>query len=218
MKKFSGYSETTALDFTQYEKIEVGPHICKILDVKLEEIIGKSGKFEQLLIKIDTDESDKQPNFYKERFKQDADKDPTTAKWKGYYKLFIPKDDGTEQDEKSKVNFKTFMTCIEKSNSGYDWEKANWEEKTLIGKKFLGVFGIEEFTSQTGNIAWVTKCKFVRSTDADLEKVGIPKVKLMDNTYMDYEEWLERDTNNKAADDIINNSNTIEDSSDDLPF
>ena len=218
MKKFSGYSETEARDFTQYEKIEVGGHYCKILDVKIEEIQGKNGKFEQLLIKFDTDENDKQPRYYSTRYKQDVEKDATKAKWKGYYKIFIPKDDGTEQDEKSKVNFKTFITCIEKSNSGYDWEKSDWNEKTLVGKKFVGVFGIEEFTNLAGELVWATKCRFVRSTDSDLEKVGIPKVRLIDNTYMDYEEWLEKGENDKLADNIINNSNNVEDEDSDLPF
>lgn len=203
MKKFSGYSEVEARDFTVYERIELGGHICKILDVKIETIQGKTGPFEQLILKFDMDETDKQPAYYAKRFKQDADKDAMNAKWKGFYRLNIPSDDGSEQDEKSKVNFKTFITCIEKSNNGYNWEKANWEEKTLVGKKFVGVFGIEEFQGNTG-IVWTTKCKFIRSTETDLENISIPKVRLIDNTYMDYEEWLERNTDGSNTNSTIN--------------
>ena len=219
MKRFSGYEDVKERDFNSYEKLELGGHICKILDVKIETIQGKTGPFEQLVIRFDTDDSDKQPQFYSKKFKNDADKDALNAKWKGYYRLSCPADkDDSEQNERAKVNFKTFITSIEKSNNGYDWEKANWEEKTLIGKKFVGVFGIEEFEGTTG-IAWVAKCKFIRSTETDLEKVTIPKVRLVDGSYMDYEDWLEAKEEQKGKEKENNAEFSVdEDSDSDLPF
>ena len=219
MKKFSGYNDVEVKDYTSYEKLQLGAHICKIVDVKIETCQGKKGPFDQLIIKFDTDDSDKQPQFYAKKFKVDADKDALNAKWKGYYRLSCPVDnDDSEQNEKTKVNFKTFITCIEKSNNGYDWEKANWEEKTLIGKKFVGVFGIEEFEGTTG-IVWTTKCKFVRSTECDLEKVSIPKVRLVDGSLMEYEDWLELKQEAKGKEKENNTEFSASDEdSDDLPF
>ena len=69
-----------------------------------------------------------------------------------------------------KKNLKTFITSVEKSNPGYDWQKSNWDEKTLVGKLFGGVFGIEEFTNMVGDTAYAVKCRFIRSTDAIKEE------------------------------------------------
>ena len=68
MKKFSNYDAVEAQNFTIREKIEVGGHICKILDVTEETVQGKQGPFSFLLIKFDTDTSDKQPSFYANKF------------------------------------------------------------------------------------------------------------------------------------------------------
>lgn len=219
MEKFSGYSETKTNDFTPSEKIELGSHLCKILKAYVQTINYTGGSFKQLILEFDITEPDAQAGFYARRFKEDADNDATSAKWKGIFKLSIPKDDGSENDEKTKTNFKTVITSIEKSNSGYDWEKADWDEKTLVGKVFAGVFGIEEFESPSnGELIYFTRCKFVRSTE-NMDKISIPKVKLLDKTYMDYEEWLENKKNNKNNNAGNNNTNSVNDSSDDdLPF
>ena len=217
MKKFSDYKETEVNDFTPYEKIELGGHILKILEVKIETIQGKNGPFEQLVLKFDMDDSDKQAGYYARRFKSDAEKDALAAKWKGYYKVYIPKDDGTEEDGKTKVSFKTFITCVEKSNEGYDWEKADWDEKTLVGKKFVGVFGIREFKNNEDKVIYFTECRFARSTQEDLEKISIPKVKLVDGTYVDYTDWEDMRDEREGKNSESAETTVIEDE-DDLPF
>ena len=214
MKKFSNYDKVEVNEFKQTEKLNVGGHYCKILDVNIEKLNNGS---EQLSFKIDIDSPDEQAGFYSRKFKEDADKDPMTAKWKGYYKMFLPNDDGSENDEKTKSNFKGVITSIEKSNPGYDWEKADWDEKTLIGKRFVGVFGAEEFElPTTGDLIYFVRCRFVRSTEEELDKIPIPKTKLKDKSYMDYEEWLENWDARKSGFTVNTNVNTTSD--DDLPF
>lgn len=220
MKRFSNYDEIQVNDFQ--ERIDAGPHYCKIIDVKLETINSKNGPFDQLIFNIDTTEKDSQPNFYKKRFQKDAESDAMSAKWKGIYKLSVPKDDNSEEDERRKKAFKTFITCIEKSNNGYDWEKADWDEKTLVGKNFVGVFGIEEFENDQGIVVNFTRCRFIRSTDCDFEKVTMPKVKLVSGDYMDYEEWLkgkeEQREKEKELEKMTNGDFAVTESDDDLPF
>lgn len=216
MEKFSGYEEIEIKNFEKYETLELGGHVCKILRVKIETITPKTGNFKpwrQLIIDFDIAESDPQAGFYKRRYEKDVQKDVTTAKWKGVFKVNIPRDDGSEDDKKSKENFKRFITCIENSNNGYDWEKSNWDESTLVGKLFAGVFGIEEFLNNEGNVLYFTKCRFVRSVN-QLEDITIPKVKLVDNNYMDYEEWLEA-KQGKTSENI---GTTVVEEDDDLPF
>lgn len=221
MRKFNDYDKVKVNNFEETEKITAGGHICKILDASIVKVQSQKSneEFEKLRLKIDISEPDESAGFYARKFQKDAQENALEAKWKGFYEVFVPKDDGTEKDEKAKTIFKTLITSVEESNEGYDWEKANWDEKTLAGKLFGGVFGIEEFENLTGTIVWNTKCKFVRSTK-DIQNVKPPKVRLVDNSYMEYEEWEEKrknTQNGQNAENNSNNSSTIDDD-DDLPF
>lgn len=235
MRKFDDYNEVKENNFDR-ERLELGGHICKIQKAYVKEFQGKETpeKFEILFIEYDIAAPDEQDGYYKRRYAEDAKKDAMNAKWKGVYKVSVPKGDGSENDEKSKVNFKTFITCVEKSNNGYDWQKANWEESTLVGKLFGGVFGIEEFQNITGETAYTVKCRFVRSVDSIKEEwkkieageeIKKPKVKCVDKTLMEYEDWLAK---RKAEREAEREGNTFPeasnpdikpiDSDDDLPF
>lgn len=212
MQKFADYDTTQVNEFGEYERLKLGGHICKILEVKIEKLTTKEGKdFEQLSLKIDIAEPDEQAGFYNRKFVQDAQIDALKAKWKGFYKLTIPND---SSEEFIKTNFKTLVTSIEKSNPGYVW---NWEENTLVGKVFGGVFGIEEFTNLDGNLVSFTRCRFVRSTEKIFES-PIPKVRLADKTTMDYEEYLAKKKNGNTNTNNSNSSLSQIDDNSDLPF
>lgn len=212
MKRFSGYEEAKTNEFENKERLQLGPHYCKILEAKIVQMKTQDGRpFEQLQLRIDIAEPDEQAGFYNKKFQEDAKEDALNAKWKGYYNLTVPEDNS---EKFIKNNFKTLTTSIEKSNPGYKW---NWEENTLVGKIFCGVFGLEEFVNLEGNTITFTRCRFVRSTE-NMDKISIPKVRLADKTTMDYEEYIEM----KKAERKNSNNNTnselskIEDDS--LPF
>lgn len=212
MKRFAGYEEARTNEFENKERLQLGPHYCKILEAKIVQMKTQDGRpFEQLQLRIDITEPDEQAGFYNKKFQEDAKEDALNAKWKGFYNLTVPEDNS---EEFIKNNFKTLTTSIEKSNPGYKW---NWEENTLVGKIFCGVFGLEEFVNLEGNTITFTRCRFVRSTE-NMDKISIPKVRLADKTTMDYEEYIEM----KKAERKNSNNNTnselskIEDDS--LPF
>lgn len=212
MKRFAGYEEAKTNEFENKERLQLGPHYCKILEAKIVQMKTQDGRpFEQLQLRIDIAEPDEQAGFYNKKFQEDAKEDALNAKWKGFYNLTVPEDNS---EEFIKNNFKTLTTSIEKSNPGYKW---NWEENTLVGKIFCGVFGLEEFVNLEGNTITFTRCRFVRSTE-NMDKISIPKVRLADKTTMDYEEYIEM----KKAERKNSNNNTnselskIEDNS--LPF
>lgn len=212
MKRFAGYEEAKTNEFENKERLQLGPHYCKILEAKIVQMKTQDGRpFEQLQLRIDIAEPDEQAGFYNKKFQEDAKEDALNAKWKGFYNLTVPEDNS---EEFIKNNFKTLTTSIEKSNPGYKW---NWEENTLVGKIFCGVFGLEEFVNLEGNTITFTRCRFVRSTE-NMDKISIPKVRLADKTTMDYEEYIEM----KKAERKNSNNNTnselskIEDDS--LPF
>ena len=87
---------------------------------------------------------------------------------------------------------KSFITAYENSNNcQFDWNK-DWEQ--LKGKKIGIVFGQEEFISQDGTTKLATKLREFRSI-GKIDNIKIPKVKLLDGTYVDYEEYIERQDN-----------------------
>ena len=110
---------------------------------------------------------------------------------------------------------------MEKSNPGVVLDGVNgFDENILLGKIFGGIFGLEEMTLPTdGRTIAFTRIRFSRSTK-NINEAAIPSVKLLDGTYMKYEEYTEKrkaeregTTNNNAATE----QGVISDS-DDLPF
>ena len=86
MKAFSGYEETKVNNF-DYERLTLGGHICKILEVSIEKFAMKETgeEFEQLVLKIDIEDPDEQAGFYQRKYADDAKRDALSAKWKGYF-------------------------------------------------------------------------------------------------------------------------------------
>lgn len=215
MRKFEGYEDVKVNNFG--ERLKLGGHICKILEAKVEAFTSKKdGKtYEQLVIKFDIESPDEQAGFYANKFAEDAKKDALKAKWKGFHRISVPTE---ESEDFIKSNFKTFTTSVEDSNPGYKW---NWEENTLVGKTFGGVFGLEEFTLDDGKILSMAKIRYVRGT-AKIEEMDIPKVKLADKSFMDYEEYVakkkaEREkSENTSSENQTTQSGSL--SGDDLPF
>lgn len=167
------WNEAEVKEYGDYETLELGGHICIIRNA--DKYIGFTGN-ESLRIQVDTDRSDKQPNFFKKQFENDTRDD---KKWPNgatkYYSL----------KEENLGMLKGLTTAVEKSNPNY---KFNMEESTLIGKKIVGVFGWEEYEKQDGSVGVATKLTQIRSIDK-LNEVKIPKVKKLDGTFVDYQQY-----------------------------
>ena len=200
------------------EKLNLGGHICKILEVKIETITSKKdGKVYNFLnLKIDIEAPDEQVGFYQRKYVDEAKKDALNAKWRGNYKLVIP---DNSSEEFTKKNWKTFLTSIEKSNPGININGSiGFDENILVGKVFGGIFGLEEFIlPSTGEKITFSRIRFIRSTEKIFE-AKIPSVKLLDGTYMDYEEYeemkkAEREENKKNSTEteqgVINDSGPL---------
>lgn len=208
MKKFNDYDDVKVNDF-DYEKVEQGPHFCKIIEAKEEVVTFNNGNVANILkIKFDFSEKDSQAGLYKRRLEADVQKNVETAKWKGIFNLYVPKDDGSEQDTKTKEAFKRFMTAVEESNEGYKW---NWEESTLAGKEVMLVYGLKEFENLMGETIVFAEPRIPRSIKAELDKIKPLKVKTKNNEYIDYEQYMNGNTSTKSE-------NTFPDDNDDLPF
>ena len=160
MRKYEGYEQAEA--FTgEFETLEPGGYVCKILKVQAEE------KDYGTLLRIAFDIAEgEHEGYYRRRFDQKKQYDET-AKWPGMYYQAAKQDDLRY--------FKGFITSIEASNPGFKW---NWDEKKLAGKLFGGIFGEEEYEKQNGEIGTIVKCRFARSVDSIREgKFKIPEIK-----------------------------------------
>ncbi len=212
---FSDYEKTKVNNFNS-EKLKLGGHYCKILEVSVETTVSKKTGNEYYLLKLkfDIDEPDESAGYFQRKFLNDTEKDPITAKWKGYYRLTIP-NNGSE--DYIKRNWKTFLTSIEKSNAGVKINGSlGFEETMLVGKKFGGVFGLEEYQiPSNGDVITFSKLNFIRSTEK-IKDAKIPSVKLLNGTYMDYEKYINQGTSDSNNETSMQDTSSIND--DDLPF
>ena len=132
MKKFGSYEKVEA--YQETVKLPPGGYVIGILDA--EEKTESWGAV--LEIKFDISEGEYK-NHFSNQYKNSSLED---KRYKGVYRLNIPKDDGSEQDIWTARRFKTDITAIEASNSGFHWD---WEEKKLVGKTVGAVFFSKEY-------------------------------------------------------------------------
>ena len=156
INKFSDYDDIQV--FEGGAQLEPGGYELKIINAKVEQFTN----CEILKVAFDIINNDKYAGFYSTRFKS-AKAQNADAKWGGVFDVFIPKDDGTENDGYTKQAFKRFITSVERSNGGYTW---NWDENSLKGKMFGGVFGREQFETKEGELKFAVKCRFPRSIES----------------------------------------------------
>lgn len=171
IKKFSDYDSIQI--YEGGASIEPGGYELQIIGAKVE----KFDSCEILKVAFDIINNEQYAGFYSTRFKA-AKATNKDAKWSGIFDVFIPKDDGSEKDGYTKTAFKRFITSVERSNEGYVWD---WNELSLKGKMFGGVFGREEFKTKDGDYKFATKCRFPRSIESiRTGNFTIPDDKLLD--------------------------------------
>lgn len=163
MRKYDGYEKAEA--FTgEYETIEPGGYICKILQVKAED------KDYGTLLRIAFDIAEGERKGYYKRLYERRNESNPDAKWPGMYYQTVKEDD--------LKYFKGFITAIESSNPGFKW---NWNEKELEGKLFGGVFGQEEYLNNKKEVKVSTKCVWVRSIEQIRNGIEPPEIKRLKN-------------------------------------
>ena len=181
------WDETEAKEFGEYENLELGGHEIVILDAR-EHKSEFSGNI-SLKISVDISGNDKQKGFFKKQYDENTSAD---KKWPtGAVKYLSLKDE--------QLGFlKGFITALEKSNPNFKFnKKGTWEQ--LKNLKLAGQFGLEEYKKQDGTIGTATKLVQFRSLDK-LKDIKIPKVKKLDGSLVEYEDYKETKT-------VKNNSN-----------
>lgn len=199
LKKADKYDEIVVNeDFTP---MEIGGH--KGIIKKVEEYTSPISHNTSLKVEVDTDKDDKQPNYYQEQYDNNTN---MNKKWSTGATKYV----SLKEDENCLKMLKAFITAVENSNPNftYNWDK---DIEQLNGKKVGLVFGLEEYEDQEGNIKTATKLTQFRSLDK-IDNIKIPKVKLLDGTFVDYEEYKNRKSTTNVFED------KIELTDDDIPF
>ena len=161
MNPVPGYKEAPAYT-GEVMQLPAGLYVCIVKQVNVQN--DKDGR-EQMIVLFDIAEGD-QKGFFQKQF--DARKQSSSdAKWGGVHKQYT--------HDKGLPFFKGMICSIEKSNNGYRWD---WNEKGLVGKRFGGVFGREQFLTQDGQKKFATKLMQIRSVDG-LRDAHIPEDKLL---------------------------------------
>ena len=175
------------------------------------DLINEAGEFKKLPAGIYpiiiTNVVDKPENEYLEVFVDIAKGD-----YKDYFKTAV--ENGLKDTSKTvrsyKTNalpfFKAFITAVEKSNQGYQWD---WDEKKLIGKKAIGVFGEEEYMKD-GQIKISTKLVEVRSFEAyTAGKLTVPPLKKLSEELPSAKDFLHEEATDVPTPSLLD---------DDFPF
>ena len=203
IKKPSNYDNVEVMEF-DHTPIELGGH--KGIIMKAEEYTSPQSGKTSLKVSVDTAKDDKQPEYFKEQYKNDVRID---RKWSNSAIKYIP----LGEEENQVKMLKAFITAYENSNNcQFDWNK---DLEQLTGKKIGIVFGMEEYENQAGELKTVNKLREFRSIDK-VDNVKIPKVKKLDNSYVDYEEYI--NSKNSSNDPFSDFGNIVEVSAEDLPF
>lgn len=187
IKKPSNWDAVEVMEF-DYNPIELGGH--KGIIMKAEEYTSPQSGKTSLKVYVDTASDDKQPEYFTEQYKNDNRID---KRWSNSAIKYI----SLGEEENQVKMLKAFITAYENSNNcKFDWNK-DWDQ--LKGKKIGLVFGQEEYTSQDGTIKLATKLNQFRSIDK-VDNVQIPKIKLLNGTYVEYENYAKREQNNPIQD------------------
>lgn len=184
----------------EYEKLELGGHkgIIKSVEEYKSQVSGNTS----LKVEVDTDKTDKQPNYYQEQYDNITD---MNKRWSTSATKYV----SLKEEENCKKMLKSFITSVENSNPNftYNWDK---DIDQLKGKKVGLVFGLEEYQDQEGKTKTATKLIQFRSLDK-VDNVKIPKVKLLDGTFIEYETY-------KKIDNAVNEFSSVVETSDDSDF
>lgn len=135
MQKPSGYEEAQAGG--EFTPVNLGGHYCVVKQVTERQ--SSTGK-DMIVVLFDFCKPDEQVNYFIDQFNNDNRSD---KKWPFPGSKYIMVNDYVDPGKTSR-QFKTFCTCIEKSNNyTIQWGGANWASQ-FKGKKIGVVFGIEE--------------------------------------------------------------------------
>lgn len=130
MKKPNNYEKTPVQG--EFTPVELGAH--KMIIKQVTETKSKTGK-EMIVVLFDFAPDDAQAGYFMESFKNDIRPE---KKWPNQATQYILTED---QDGNCSKSFKTFLSCVEHSNTGFVTQWGDNFGQQFNGKRVGGVFG-----------------------------------------------------------------------------
>lgn len=198
MEPIKDFDKVEAKGMDDFRGLPIGAYECVIKDARLNhnEETGKN----TLKISIDI-ASGEYKDYFLKAYETDTRID---RKWNNNAIRYI----AYEGD--NVAFFKGFITTVENSNIGYKW---NWEESTLKGKKVCGVFQYEEYEKQDGTKGIKVRLSKFRSLDKLKDIEVSDSIKMLDGSYVSYDDYMER-----KEDKFADFKDSVEINECDLPF
>jgi hypothetical protein len=127
------------------EQLPVGAYVAQILRAAEAQYAWGS----ILEIAFDIAEGEYK-DFFSKDYKENQNEN---KKWRGTFRMNVPKGDGSERDSWTKNSFEGNIYAIEQSNPNYHWD---WNEANLKGKLVGVSFRNEEWAIE-GKSGWSTR-------------------------------------------------------------
>lgn len=132
------------------ELLHAGGYVAKIKAANVE----NTDYGDRLVIYFDISAGDFR-EFFQSDFNAQTQED---KKWRGVYRMYLPKEDGSEKDGWTKRTLGSVIWAFESSNAGFHW---NWDESKLKDKEIGVLFRNKEWgmdTHEGYKTGWTTEC------------------------------------------------------------
>ena len=198
MEPIKDFDKVEAKGMDDFRGLPIGAYECVIKDARLNhnEETGKN----TLKISIDI-ASGEYKDYFLKAYETDTRID---RKWNNNAVKYLP------YTGDNVAFFKGFIKTIENSNIGYVWD---WDETKLKGKKVCGVFQYEEYEKQDGTRGIKVRLSKFRSLDKLKEIEVSDSIKMLDGSYVSYDDYMER-----KEDKFADFKDCVEINPDSLPF
>lgn len=177
MKPIKDFDKIEAKGMDDFKALPIGAYECKIINA-VENHNEQSGKT-TLKVMVDI-ASGEYKDYFKKRYDNNTAID---RRWDNNATKYL----AFEGENTS--YFKGFITCVENSNVGYIWD---WDETKLKGKKLCGVFQYEEYEKQDGTRGIKVRLSKFRSLDKLKDIEVSDSIKMLDGSYVSYDDYMER--------------------------
>ena len=187
MKKIENWSEIEAKGMDDFTPFPAGVYECVIVNA-CENFNKDSGKT-TLKVMVDI-ASGEYKGYFKEMYDKNTNVD---RRWNNNSTKYLSL-------EKQNLSYlKGFITSVENSNPGYTWD---WDETKLCGKKICCVYQWEQYQTQDGKIGVSAKLNKFRSLDKMKDIKEPTQVKMLDGSYVEYEDYMKNNGNSNLSDEI----------------
>ena len=201
MEIIKDFDKIEAKGMDDFRGLPIGAYECVIMDARVNHN-EQSGK-DTFKVSVDI-ASGEFKDYFRKMYENDTRID---RKWNNNAVKYL------SYTGDNVAYFKGFIKTVENSNANYKWD---WDETKLKGKKVCGVFQYEEYEKQDGTKGIKVRLSKFRSLDKIKDIEVKNSVKKLDNSYVDYEEYI--NSKNSSNEPFSDFGNIVEVSAEDLPF